>query len=222
MLRAALAKAMQKGGEQPNVKASHSKRLLEFLEATQMTQVLTKDTTNNVKEIPFLSAIEPDSYICFYFASSWCTKSSKITPVLSAIYKQIKADPSKKLEIVYVSYDRDDASFESFFSEMPFLALPRDSVGSSLLSSHFNVDSIPRLAMIGPEGDLVNSNARSALLQFGAAGFPWPDKEASAAQEPISLFWILVIAILAVLVASFCVTTTYTSMKEGLAKKLQL
>jgi len=48
------------------------------------------------------------------------------TPQLAVWYKKFKKDSPNKdnLEIVFVSSDRDESSFNEYFQEMPWLALP--------------------------------------------------------------------------------------------------
>ncbi|RUS87715.1 hypothetical protein EGW08_004556 [Elysia chlorotica] len=56
----------------------------------------------------------------------WCPPCRGFTPQLASCYKAIK-DAGKSFEIVFVSFDRDDASFKEYFGEMPWLSLPFDS-----------------------------------------------------------------------------------------------
>ena len=57
----------------------------------------------------------------------------------------LKAD-GKDFEVVFVSSDRDDASFLEYYGEMPWLALPlRDRARAAALSDKFKVSGIPTL-----------------------------------------------------------------------------
>ena len=64
-------------------------------------------------------------------------------PTLSI--SDLKAD-GKDFEVVFVSSDRDDASFLEYYGEMPWLALPlRDRARAAALSDKFKVSGIPTL-----------------------------------------------------------------------------
>merc|ERR1711998_579251 len=57
-----------------------------------------------------------------YFSAHWCPPCRGFTPVLSKAYTDhLKAN---NLEIVFVSSDRDEAAFKSYYGEQPWLALP--------------------------------------------------------------------------------------------------
>ena len=57
-----------------------------------------------------------------YFSAHWCGPCRSFTPMLIEFYNKFKA--GKNLEIVYVSSDQDESKFQSYYSEMPWLALP--------------------------------------------------------------------------------------------------
>lgn len=80
--------------------------------------------------------------------------------------------------IVFVSSDRDqasfdewimpEASFDEYYSSMSFQALPyekRDVKDS--LASRFNVRGIPMRVVLRPNGDVVAENGRAHLQSLG-------------------------------------------------------
>jgi hypothetical protein len=87
------------------------------------------------------------------------------TPELADRYKQLKA-AGKKVEIVFISSDRDEDAFNEYFgNEMSFLALPFSQREKKIaLSKHFKVQGIPTLVFIdGKTGELMTSNGRGAI-----------------------------------------------------------
>ena len=56
-----------------------------------------------------------------YFSAQWCPPCRGFTPKLIEFYKSFK---DKKLEVVFISSDRDDKQFTEYFQEMPWFALP--------------------------------------------------------------------------------------------------
>merc|ERR1711939_610371 len=61
--------------------------------------------------------------IGIYFSAHWCPPCRGFTPKLAEFYKDGLKD---KMEIFFVSSDRDQASFDEYFAEMPWQALPFD------------------------------------------------------------------------------------------------
>jgi len=53
-------------------------------------------------------------------------------------YQKIK-DQGKPFEIIFVSSDRGEESFNEYFNEMPWLAVPFGHSMKSTLSKHFGV-----------------------------------------------------------------------------------
>lgn len=62
---------------------------------------------------------------------------------------------------------------------MPWCAVPFDRQGGFVsIAKRFKVKSIPRIAIIGPDGKVVCDSARTAILEDPAGdGFPWQGKE---------------------------------------------
>ena len=60
-----------------------------------------------------------------YFSAHWCPPCRGFTPKLAEWYNNFKKLPNgDKLEIVFVSSDRDEKTFKEYYAEMPWLALP--------------------------------------------------------------------------------------------------
>merc|ERR1712099_130164 len=75
--------------------------------------------------------------IGIYFSAHWCPPCRGFTPKLAEMYNNGLKD---NMEIFFVSSDRDQASFDAYFAEMPWQALPFDKrAEKSLLSDTFSV-----------------------------------------------------------------------------------
>ena len=73
-----------------------------------------------------------------------------------------------------MSSDRDASKFSSYYSTMPFLALPFSSSSEkNELSKRYNVTGIPTLLVLSPDGSLISNDAKAAVIA-GASSFPAP------------------------------------------------
>ncbi len=64
-------------------------------------------------------------YVGLYFSAHWCPPCRGFTPKLVEFYNGFKqSDTGKTFDVVFVSSDRDENSFQEYFREMPWLALP--------------------------------------------------------------------------------------------------
>lgn len=98
----------------------------------------------------------------FYFSAHWCPPCRGFTPQLAEWYsKSLKA---KGLEVVFVSSDRDEGSFNEYFKEMPWFALDySDRKRKEQLSTLLGVSGIPALVIIDKDGSVVTTEGRSAI-----------------------------------------------------------
>ena len=68
--------------------------------------------------------------------------------------------PSKAVEVVFLSADQDENGFKSYYSSMPWAAVPFDDDGRESLMGHIRVQGIPRLAVLdGRTGRIIEDNA---------------------------------------------------------------
>ena len=169
------------------------------------------DLTNELSEIPtrqldgktvalYFSSVEcatlPGMSIinCFYSSHSsahWCPHCRDVTPKLATAFKAMNDEAKSKLEIVFISRDEDQASFEEYVKTMPWKALPSsgltcvncpranlspslDTDRSASLNERFQIDGIPTLVIVSSAGDLItaegvnelNIASERALLQW--------------------------------------------------------
>jgi len=121
-------------------------------------------------------------YVALYFSASWCPPCRAFTPVLRKLYLLCTAKKIP-LEIVFVSSDKNVDEFKEYFLQhMPWLAVPyENSAARQALSRKVGVMGIPTLCIIDPEGNMINSNARAAVIKDPeCAKFPWAGQQESA------------------------------------------
>jgi len=81
-------------------------------------------------------------------------------------------------EIVFVSSDRDEKSFNDYYGEMPWMALPfSDRAQKQKLSAKFKVNGIPTFILLDNNGALINKNAREVVMSDPEGNnYPWAPK----------------------------------------------
>jgi len=125
-------------------------------------------------EVRTEDALKGKEGVLVYFSAHWCPPCRGFTPKLAEFYK--KHATAKNFEVVFVSGDRDQESFSSYYGEQPWLALPFDKRDlKAALNKKYKVQGIPSLVVLGPDGDLITKDGRSKVMENFAdcAGFPW-------------------------------------------------
>merc|ERR1711963_1138082 len=113
-----------------------------------------------------VSTFDTEDYIVgIYFSAHWCPPCRGFTPVLAETYKKIVA-AGKKFEIVFVSSDRDQASFDEYYAEMPWKAIPlSDGEKKEALGGKYGVRGIPTLVLVrGGTGETITVDGRAKVM----------------------------------------------------------
>jgi nucleoredoxin len=117
-----------------------------------------------------------DKYTAIYFSASWCGPCRAFSPQLTKTYNKVKAE-GKPFELVFVSADRLEKDHKEYFAKMPWLALPFKDKRTGKLNSMFDVEGIPTLIIVGPDGKVVNKDGREAIGDDPEGQeFPWVPK----------------------------------------------
>ncbi|XP_057949042.1 probable nucleoredoxin 1 [Malania oleifera] len=129
--------------------------------------------------------------VLLYFSAQWCPPCHAFLPKLIEAYHKIKSK-DEAFEVIFISSDRDQTSFEEFFSGMPWLALTFGDERKASLSRTFKVYGIPMLVAIGPSGHTVTTCAKELIMIHGADAYPFTDqrlKEIEAGYEEMAKGW---------------------------------
>ena len=111
--------------------------------------------------------------IVLYFSASWCRPCRRFTPQLIETYGELSSE-GKGLEVVFVSGDRDEDSFNGYFSKMPWLAIPfSDSKARDQLKKLFKLRGIPHLVILDARGEVVNEEGVEAVRDYGSGAYPF-------------------------------------------------
>lgn len=107
-----------------------------------------------------------------YFSASWCGPCRRFTPTLVEVYNEV--EPKGDFEVVFITADEDDESFNSYFSKMPWLAIPfSDSDTRSSLDELFHVRGIPHLVLLDGTGKVVTEEGVDVIREYGVEGYPF-------------------------------------------------
>lgn len=126
--------------------------------------------THGVHELDGLEAV------LVYFSAHWCPPCRTFTPQLVQTYNKLKAD-GKRVELIFVSNDRDVEAFNNYFSSMPWLAIPyEDGTRRRDIATRFRVEGIPTLVVLDGAGEVITTDGRTAVSSDPeGASFPWGD-----------------------------------------------
>jgi nucleoredoxin len=116
-------------------------------------------------------------YIGLFFSAMWCPLCRMFTPQLIGLYNRLKAE-NKPMEIIYISSDREESSFEENFAIMPWLTLDGDVNKRKFeISEYFKVKGIPTLVILDPSFKTITLDGRRVVgADLKGTQFPWLPK----------------------------------------------
>jgi len=130
--------------------------------------------TSDGSTVSTSDALSGKKAVGIYFSAHWCPPCRGFTPKLAEWYTtSLKA---LGMEIVFVSSDRDEASFKSYHGEQPWLAVPYDRRDlKDSLSKKYKVSGIPTFVILdGATGDVITKDGRGAVSEDPTGkDFPW-------------------------------------------------
>ncbi|PRW58685.1 nucleoredoxin 1 [Chlorella sorokiniana] len=140
----------------------------------QGVDLLAHGANGKLERVPAEVALAGKT-IGVYFSAHWCGPCRAFTPTLAQVYEAVKAKHDDFV-VLFVSADRNPQQFEEYYKSMPWLAVPfQDRALQQQLSSRFSVMGIPRLVIVGPDGAVIASDARAAVMaDEQGEHFPWP------------------------------------------------
>ena len=135
--------------------------------------------------VPTTAALSGKDVVGLYFSASWCGPCKRFTPMLRDVYNILKQS-GKSFEIIFVSSDSDEESFEQYYGAMPWLSVPFDEtdVREGELPQRFGCSGIPHLVLLdGRTGKEITRDGTEIIGQFGPAAYPYDQNAINAALE---------------------------------------
>ncbi|KAK3416839.1 LOW QUALITY PROTEIN: hypothetical protein EUGRSUZ_H02594 [Eucalyptus grandis] len=108
-----------------------------------------------------------------------------IPAMLTEAYEKIKATDNA-FEVIFLSSDKYQSTFDDYFAQMPWLALPFGDERKKSLSLKFEVRGIPTLVAIGPTGQTVTKEARDLISEHGADAYPFTAEHLKKLEEKLT------------------------------------
>ena len=102
-------------------------------------------------------------YVGLYFSAGWCPPCRAFTPHLV----DFRNEHADDFEVVFVSFDKSNTEKQHYIrkNEMPWPSIPgagrRDAKN---LSQMFQVQGLPTLVVIAPDGEVVSLTGRTDLM----------------------------------------------------------
>ena len=113
------------------------------------------------EKISAAEALKDKKAIGIYFSAHWCPPCRGFTPMLASSYTDAA---NSAFEIVFVSSDRDEASFRGYLATMPWLAVPLGDAKAQELKSRFRISGIPTLIVVDANGNVITAQGRNDII----------------------------------------------------------
>jgi len=96
---------------------------------------------------------------------SRCPPCRGFTPILGVAYEEMQSEGSNEVEVVFLSSDSDEASFNGYFKDMPWVSVPfADRAIKDAASAALGVRGIPTLVVFEvATGKVVDDKARATV-----------------------------------------------------------
>ncbi|XP_077268094.1 nucleoredoxin [Temnothorax americanus] len=114
---------------------------------------------------------------CFkgvYFSAHWCPPCKAFTPQLVDTYQRIR-ERGHDFEVIFVSSDRSEDSYNAYTETMPWLRIPfNQEERRRKLARAFDVQAIPTLVILDPRDNIITLDGRAELIEDPEGlNFPW-------------------------------------------------
>ncbi|XP_043275156.1 nucleoredoxin-like [Venturia canescens] len=109
-----------------------------------------------------------------YFSAHWCPPCKAFTPQLVDTYQRIR-ERGHNFEVIFVSSDRSEESYNAYIESMPWLRIPfAQEERRQKLARALDVQAIPTLVILDPRDNIITLEGRTELLEDPEGlNYPW-------------------------------------------------
>ncbi|XP_022905705.1 nucleoredoxin-like [Onthophagus taurus] len=120
----------------------------------------------------------------FYFSAHWCPPCKAFTPQLASVYNAIRKK-EVDFEIIFVSSDRSQDSYETYIESMPWLCIPFQQVKvRGELAELYGIRGIPTLLLLDNNGHVITMEGRAEIAEDPLGlNFPWKARSVNILSE---------------------------------------
>ena len=111
-----------------------------------------------------------------YFSVNSYDPCVDFTAALVDVYNTLK-EKGEKFEGVLVALDHEEEQFKEGFETMPWLALPFKDNKCDKLVRYFELQTIPTLVILGPDGKTLNPNVAELIETHGIDAYPFTQEK---------------------------------------------
>ena len=133
-----------------------------FFSSVDIKQTLPDELNSKSGKISKDEIFKNNELIGIYFSAHWCPPCKGFTPILSKFYT-IANEKEKQIEIIFISFDRDEKSYKEYYDSMPWLSFPFKSDKKEVFAKDFSIRGIPALLIFDKDGKLVDYDGRNSV-----------------------------------------------------------
>lgn len=111
-----------------------------------------------------------------YFSKQSDKKCRQFHPFLLETYNELEL-MKVQFKVVLISLDKSETQFREGFGTMPWLAFPFNEEDSEKLRLYFEIETLPALVIIGPDGETIIPNAVKLIKRHGSRAYPFTPKQ---------------------------------------------
>ena len=106
-----------------------------------------------------------------YFSSSWCGICKELTPKLVDLFNEVNKSENQ-LQVLFISGDMSEEDFETYYTKMPWLAVPFGEDATEELAEHYKVSALPSIILVDSNGKVIKDKAQNDLkgIETGSLG----------------------------------------------------
>lgn len=121
--------------------------------------------------------------VALYFSKHSDEDCQRFYPLLLETYNELKE--KENFEVVLIPQDESESEFREGFEAMPWLALPfKNKSESEKLKRYFEIQTVPALVIIGPNGKTLVPNAVEFIKAYGSRAYPFTLEKLSKLAAP--------------------------------------